>query len=254
MKRGQKGITVGKLLCTVLCILLLVFWIFSGSEDIDKAEEDFATFVADMDSVKKAFLTEGVINLMGEEATKNNDISKAQAYNYLAKGGTTKLVSKKQKEKAWLTKAQAEALPCTRIEKEATKEAIGIYLPKRKVKTYKSDEVDVSYFITNKGDIFIWPPYYRSKDGLFYVNDTTVVKGTKTSPGDWTIYLEEEAEMYKDGFTFLINGVEIKIVSTGKDVLEITPDTSVEEIKTMASIAYKDKKNAKAPRGTEFNG
>ena len=60
--------------------------------------------------------------------------------------------------------------------------------------------------------------------------------------------------MYKDGFTFVINGVDIKILATGKDVLEITADTSLEEIKEMASISYKDKRNAKAPKGTEFNG
>ena len=246
----KKEISIGKLLVIIFGIILLVS-LFSGDTDnLEKEEEEFLAFVAEIDSVRKAFVTEGVLNLMGEEATKNHEVSKAQAYNYLAKGGTTKLIPNKQKEKAWLTKAQAEILPCTRIESDAAKEAIGIYLPKRKVETFKSKDTDMSYFVTNKGDIFVWPPFYRASDGLFYINDTTVVNGKSTGE----IYKVTEEEMYKDGFTFVINGVDIKILATGKDVLEITADTSLEEIKEMASISYKDKRNAKAPKGTEFNG
>ena len=59
--------------------------------------------------------------------------------------------------------------------------------------------------------------------------------------------------MYEDGFTFMINGVEIKSSASGKDLPEITPDTTLEEIKEMASISYKDKRNAKSPKGTKFN-
>lgn len=250
MKKEQKGITVGKLIMILSGMLLLFSLVIIDSDNYEKEEEEFLTFVSEIDSVRKAFVTEGVVNLMGDEATVNHEISKAQAYNFLAKGGTTRIISDKEKENAWLTKAQAEALPCTRIEKNATKEAIGIYLPKRKVETYKSKGTEVSYFVTNKGDIFIWPPYYRKKDGQFYVSDTTVVNGKNVG----IIDKENEAEMYKDGFVFMVNGVEIKILATGKDLLEITPDTSIDEIKEMASISYKDKRKGKAPRGTEFNG
>ena len=251
MKQNQKGVSMVSLVITIIVIIILAAVAFSGSEETI-GRSGFSGYVTDIDSVRTAFMTEGIPTLMGEEETKNNTVTKAQAYNYLARGINTNSYSKAEKKSAWLSKSQAANIPCTEIEKETAKDAIGIKLPKRKVNTFDASGIEISYFVTNKGDIFTWPPYYRSDDGLFYVNDTIYVRGSKVTSGDWIISGDDEAEMYKDGFAFMVNGVEIKVLGSEDDILEIRPDTTVEEIRTMMSVAYKDEKNAESPIGIKF--
>ena len=250
MKQNQRGVSMVSLVITIIVIIILAAVAFSGSrETIGRAE--FSGYTTDIDSVRTAFITEGVTSLMGEEETKNNTVTKAQAYNYLAKGATTKRLDKEDKKHAWLSKSQANAIPCTRIEKEYAKDAIGIKLPKRKVNTYEATGVEIEYFVTNKGDIFTWPPFFRSDDGLFYVNDTIAVAGSKVTSGDWLISGDDEAKMYEDGFKFMVNGVEIKIQGTGVALTPITVELEPNTIKGMASIGYKDERNPEQPIGLE---
>ena len=250
MKQNQRGVSMVSLVITIIVIIILAAVAFSGSrETIGRAE--FSGYTTDIDSVRTAFITEGVTSLIGEEETKNNTVTKAQAYNYLAKGATTKRLDKDERKHAWLSKSQASAIPCTRIEKEYAKDAIGIKLPKRKVNTHGATGVEVEYFVTNKGDIFTWPPFFRSDDGLFYVNDVTPVAGSKVTSGDWLISGDDEAKMYEDGFKFMVNGVEIKIQGTGDALTPITVDLEPNTIKGMASIGYKDERNPEQPVGIE---
>ena len=250
MNKSQKGVSMVSLVITIIVIIILAAVAFSGSQEtIGRA--GFAGYTTDIDSVRTAFMTEGVTTLMGEEETKNNTVTNAQAYNYLAKGATTKKLTDIQKEHAWLSKAQANAIPCTRIEKEWAKEAIGIELPERKVNTFGATGVEIEYFVTNDGIIFTWPPYYRSDDGLFYINDTMTVKGSKVTSGDWIISGDDESKMYEDEFKFIVGDVEIKVLGTGEDIPALTPDAKPEDLKNMPSIAYKDERNPETPEGVE---
>ena len=241
---NQKGVSMVSLVITIIVIIILAAVAFSGSQEtIGRA--GFSGYTTDIDSVRTAFLTEGVTNLIGSEAAKNNTVTEAQAYNYLAKGATTAAKASVAKN-AWLSKAQANAIPATRIEKEFAKEAIGIELPKRTVNTYGATGVEIEYFVTNKGDIFTWPPYFRSDDGLFYVNDTTPVKSVEFG----LISGENEKEMYADGFRFVVNDVVIKVAS-GDSLMPLKPDVTTQQLKEMASVIYLDKRNPDQPEGVE---
>lgn len=223
-----------------------IFEIPSTQETIGRA--GFSSFATDLDCVRTAFITENITALMGEQISMNNAISEAQAYNYLAKGATTTYFSDTYKDYMWLSKRQAASIPCTRIEKESALLALGIDLPSRTVNTYAATGVEMSYFVTNKGDIFVWPPYYRSDDGLFYVNDMVCV----TTPEGKEIIGDDEILMYEDGFEFVVNGVTIKVSNKPENTDNIlSANISGEELENMASIYYKDERNAEAPEGIE---
>ena len=250
MKQTQRGVSMVSLVITIIVIIILAAVAFSGSQEtIGRA--GFAGYTTDIDSVRTAFITEGITTLMGEQTSKNNSVINAQAYNYLAKGATTKKLTDDQREHAWLSKSQASAIPCTRIEKEWAKEAIGIELPKRKVNTFGATGVEIEYFVTNDGIIFTWPPYYRSDDGLFYINDTMTVKGSKLTSGDWIISGDDESKMYEDEFKFIVGDVEIKVLGTGEEIPPISPDATPDELRNMPSVAYKDERNPVTPKGPE---
>ena len=250
MKQTEKGVSMVSLVITIIVIIILAAVAFSGSQEtIGRA--GFAGYTTDLDSVRTAFITEGITNLMGEQTSKNNAVINAQAYNFLAKGATTNKLTDDEKKHAWLSKSQASAIPCTRIEKEWAKEAIGIELPVRTVNTYGASGVEIEYFVTNDGIIFTWPPFYRSDDGLFYINDTMTVKGSKLTSGDWIISGDDESKMYEDGFKFIVGDVEIKTLATGEELPEISSDATPEELRNMASVAYKDERNPEEPKGIE---
>ena len=250
MKKNQSGVSMVSLVITIIVIIILAAVEFSGSQEtIGRA--GFSGFTTDIDSVRTAFMTESIPNLMGEQTAANNTVSEAQAYNFLAKGATTNTIKDDDKAHAWLSRSQAAAIPCTRIEKGSAKEAIGIDLPVRTVNTFAATGVEVSYFVTNKGDIFVWPPYARSDDGLFYINDTMTVKGTKTTSGDWEISGDDEAEMYKDGFAFMVNGVEIIVKEATDNTTPLADSVAASALKVMPSVFYKDVRNAESAEGIE---
>lgn len=248
MKKNQNGVSMVSLVITIIVIIILAAVAFSGSQEtIGRA--GFSGFTTDIDSVRTAFMTESIPNLMGEQTAANNSVSEAQAYNFLAKGASTTLVPDANKEHAWLSRAQANAIPCTRIEKESAKQAIGIDLPVRTVNTMGATGVEVSYFVTNKGDIFVWPPYARSDDGLFYVNDTVTVK----TPAGNEISGDDEELMYEDGFEFVVNGVTIKTDAnaTNPTAEKLTSGVTTDALKAMASVYYFDERNAEMAEGIE---
>ena len=138
------------------------------------------------------------------------------------------------------------------IEKATAKEALGIELPVRTVNTFGATGVEMSFFVTNKGDIFVWPPFARSDDGLFYVNDTVTVK----TPAGVVISGDDESKMYENNFEFVINDVTIKVAggNSGTELVSATglaadvADTTLED---MASVYYLDVRNAESPEGIE---
>ena len=271
MKKNQSGVSMVSLVITIIVIIILAAVAFSGSQEtIGRA--GFSGFTTDIDSVRTAFMTESIPTLMGEQTAKNNSVSEAQAYNFLAKGASTTLVPAASGDHAWLSRAQAKAIQATRIEKESAKEAIGIDLPVRTVNTFGATGVEMSYFVTNKGDIFVWPPYARSDDGLFYVNDTITVTtpasltvGAKTFSAATQISGDDEQYMYEDGFKFVVNGVEIEVDNkntiTGAQTATSNPTAtklddgtdiaSTAKLKTTPAIYYLDERNAESPEGIE---
>ena len=260
MKKNQSGVSMVSLVITIIVIIILAAVAFSGSQEtIGRA--GFSGFTTDIDSVRTAFLSENIPNLMGEQMAKNNAVSEAQAYNFLAKGASTTLVPDANKEHAWLSRDQANKIPATRIEKESAKEALGIELPVRTVNTFAATGVEMSYFVTNKGDIFVWPPFARSDDGLFYVNDTIAVKTgpnstQKASTTGVIISGDDEELMYKDGFSFMVNGVEIRLKAgatnpTATVLDDGTTSAKAETLATTPAVYYYDERNAESAEGIE---
>lgn len=256
MKKSQRGIVeLAAMVTSTIAVLVLSTVVFISAYDGPSVGSQqtivragFSGFVTDIDSVRIAFITENITQLMGEKIAENNAISEAQAYNYLAKGATTSIVSEEASEHTWMSRGQAGAIPCTRIEKETALEAIGIELPERTVNTWGKTGVEMSYFVTNKGDVFVWPPYYKSDEGLFYVNDRIVV----TTPDKNIISGDDEKLMYEDGFEFDVYGVTIKVSNKTENVDNIlNSDITREELINMPSIYYKDGVSTEAPEGIE---
>lgn len=253
MKKNQSGVSMVSLVITIIVIIILAAVAFSGSQEtIGRA--GFSGFTTDIDSVRTAFMTESIPNLMGEQTAANNAVSEAQAYNFLAKGATTTMISDEDAAHTWLSRAQAAAIPATRIEKDSAQEAIGIELPERTVNTFAATGVEVSYFVTNKGDIFVWPPYARSDDGLFYVNDTITVKTGANStqkPNGVEISGDDEALMYMEGFSFDVNGVEIKVKKATDNTTYLTGAEDAATLPAKEAVYYNDVRNAESPEGIE---
>ena len=99
----------------------------------------------------------------------------------------------------------------------------------------------------------------RLLDGLFYVNDTVTVKTGANStqkPNGVIISGDDEALMYKDGFTFMVNGVEIKLKAdatnpTATKLDDGTTSAKTETLKTTPAIYYYDERNAEPAEGIE---
>lgn len=248
MRKNQSGVSMVSLVITIIVIIILAAVAFTGSNDtIGRAS--FSDFTTDIESIEQAFLTEGVTNLVGNEAAKSNPVTEAQAYNYLAKGATTKKLTDDQKKAAWLTKSKADAIQCTRIEKDAAKEAIGIELPARTVNTYGSTGVEVSYFVTNDGDIFAWPPFLNTTDGCYYVNRTQKVVDATTKN---IISGDDEKLMYPAAgglFKFKVDDVEIH-VSPAKNIAN-TVVTKDQAFTNIPGVYYEDVIDTPAADGIE---
>lgn len=219
----------------------------STMETMSKA--NWANFVNDLDNVEWTFLYDGAINFIGKQAANGNGITNAQAYNYLAKGATRKVIQDNPdiSEDVMLPTYLAKSIPCTRIEPKYAKEVLGIELPVIKVNTYKATDIEASFFVTNTGDIFIWPPY--EYDGKYWVNfDTQVTKSQYGKP----ITEAEEALMYEDGFTFYVDNVAIKVSDSPKNIAtDFVGNNNSETIANDYSIFYKDALGAESPKGIE---
>ena len=218
-----------------------------SKNEIIKTDYSYS-FPNEIEKVESSFLVYGVPDLIGEQMYKNNAITESQAYNFLAKGANTPRISDIDAKHTWLSRSRGFAIPCTRIEKVTAKESIGIDLPIIKVNTLKSKNVEVSYFVTRKGDIFIWPPYEDKKNDMFFVNKGIPVK---TLEGE-AITSKTQNRMYEEGFEFDINGVSIKISAQPQNTYNVLKgNIASEELKNIPSIYYKDQSNAESPEGIE---
>lgn len=156
--KNQKGVSLIALVITIIVVIILAAIAFNSSTStIEKA--NYSKFVTNVGEVRDAFKTAST-TFKGEQAAAGNEITDAQAYDCVAKGSGDILPENKVPDYTIIDKAKA-------------KESVGIELPVIKVNTPNATGVEVTYAVTQKGEIFVWPPYkYEDK---YYVNDTETV-------------------------------------------------------------------------------
>ena len=157
-KRDERGISLIALVITIIVIIILAAIAFNSSTStISKA--NYSKFVSNIGEVQDAIQTKAV-TVKGFAMAGGTQVTDGQAYNYVAKGGSS--------ESDFLPEAQVPDY--TIIEETAD---IGIDLPEIKVNTPTETGVKVKYAVTKEGKVFIWPPY--SYENEYNVRDKETV-------------------------------------------------------------------------------
>lgn len=112
---------------------------------------------------------------VGEILSEGDFVNLKQVCNFLAKGAAC-TIDKSERMNTMLPLDKIEILTATQINTKTAEESIGIKLPEIKVNTMKDSNIPVSYFMTNNATVFVWPPYYNTTDGMFYVNGISPIK------------------------------------------------------------------------------
>lgn len=175
--KNQKGVSLIALVITIIVVIILAAIAFNSSTStIEKA--NYSKFVTNIGEVRDAFKVSAT-TFKGEQAALGNEITDKQANDVVAKG------------KAKATLESGDILPnknvpvYTIIDKDNAKQSVGIALPVIKVNTDEKTGVEVTYAVTDEGDIFVWPPYkYENK---YYVNDTATLSGDPSDDQTITI-------------------------------------------------------------------
>ena len=158
LKRNERGISLIALVITIIVIIILAAIAFNSSTStISKA--NYSKFVSNIGEVQDAIQTK-TVTVKGFAMASGTQVTDGQAYNYVAKGGSS--------ESDFLPEAQVPAY--TIIEETAD---IGIDLPKIKVNTPTETGVKVKYAVTKEGKVFIWPPY--SYENEYNIRDKETV-------------------------------------------------------------------------------
>ena len=158
LKRNERGISLIALVITIIVIIILAAIAFNSSTStISKA--NYSKFVSNIGEVQDAIQTK-TVTVKGFAMASGTQVTDGQAYNYVAKGGSS--------ESDFLPEAQVPAY--TIIEETAD---IGIDLPEIKVNTPTETGVKVKYAVTKEGKVFIWPPY--SYENEYNIRDKETV-------------------------------------------------------------------------------
>ena len=158
LKKNERGISLIALVITIIVIIILATIAFNSSTStISKA--NYSKFVSNIGEVQDAIQTK-TVTVKDFAMASGTQVTDGQAYNYVAKGGSS--------ESAFLTEAQVPDY--TIIEETAD---IGIDLPEIKVNTPTETGVKVKYAVTKEGKVFIWPPY--SYENEYNVRDKETV-------------------------------------------------------------------------------
>ena len=157
-RRNERGISLIALVITIIVIIILAAIAFNSSTStISKA--NYSKFVSNIGEVQDAIQTK-TVTVKGFAMASGTQVTDGQAYNYVAKGGSS--------ESDFLPEAQVPDY--TVIEETAD---IGIDLPEIKVNTPTETGVKVKYAVTKEGKVFIWPPY--SYENEYNVRDKETV-------------------------------------------------------------------------------
>ena len=252
MKKGQSGVSLIALVITIIVVIILAAIAF-GTSTRTITNANYSTFTNAVGEVRTA-LQERVTTVKGEEAAKGRTRTDAQVYNFVAKGGdivrqggynnangtTVSGDISGDNNAAWLSRGAANLLSATRIEPTVIKEALGLKnLNTIKVNTDKGQGIEVSYFVTRSGDVFVWPPY--EYEGKYYVNDNknvTVAKDAANSDKTDTI------------IDFGGN-VKVYVSNTASATAPTSDATAYSVAATTKTVYYLDKAGADMPKGVE---
>ena len=158
LKSNERGISLIALVITIIVIIILAAIAFNSSTStISKA--NYSKFVSNIGEVQDAIQTK-TVTVKGFAMAGGTQVTDGQAYNYVAKGGSS--------ESDFLPEAQVPDY--TIIEETAD---IGIDLPEIKVNTPTETGVKVKYAVTKEGKVFIWPPY--SYENEYNIRDKETV-------------------------------------------------------------------------------
>ena len=234
MKKGQSGVSLIALVITIIVVIILAAVAF-GTSTRTITNANWSTFANAVGEVRTAF-QERVTTVKGEEAAKSRTRTDAQVYNFVAKDGVTRGAKSGDNNAAWLSRSQANTLSATRIEPDVLDGELNLRnRNKIKVNTSKGSGIEVAYFVTRNGDVFVWPPYeYEDK---FYVNpDTEVYGDTETS--------------------IVVGGVTVKIdkAKVNFPAADVTPRINGSEEISLANteaIYWVDGTGAALPKGLE---
>lgn len=154
------------LVITIIVIILSTIAFNGSTSTICKA--NYAKFISNLNDVEEAIQSKSV-TVRGFALAKERNLTDAQVYNYIAKGGNT--------DEDYLT--AAEAPDYTVIEETAD---VWIDLSEIKVNTLTQTGVNVRYAVTKDGTVFIWPPYscegkYNIRDGVMVDSSLLDVEG-----------------------------------------------------------------------------
>ena len=164
----------------------------------------FSGFTNDVAVIQDMVYT-STITLKGNEIMNGNARTDAQLYNVIARGGRDIV-----KDSEWLQRDDAENISCTKIESQYAYDSIGTELLSRKVITSKSASEEMQYFVTNNGNVFVYPPYeYNNKA---YVNANTTIKD------DFGNELSVEEVTLRDKVEIKFENGDVVIVSNEADV------------------------------------
>lgn len=171
--KNQKGVSLITLVITIIVVIILAAIALGGGAADTAGQAQFSGFATEMGGLKESVQT-AITTAKGSEAIRGNSRSNAQLANYVARGGANVLTPNDSGDTKWLVQSDADAIPCTLINKQYAANVLGAKLPVRKVETYHGTNQEVSYFVTPKGQVFCWPPY--TYDGKSYVTNSITVK------------------------------------------------------------------------------
>ena len=211
--RNQKGVSLITLVITIIVVIILAAIALGNGATDSIGQADYAGFAQEIGELQEK-VTTAIVNAKGREQTRGNTRTTEQLANFVARGAEA-VISGDSGDAMWLVQSDAEALQATLINKAAAKTSIGQALPVRKVETYHGTKQEISYYVTNQGTVFCWPPFIY--DGKSYVTATQTIKsgdGSELSGTDAT----------KDGIlTLMLDSNDTKIEIETKEAAITVP-------------------------------
>ena len=173
----------------------------SSTDTISNA--NFAVFINNIYEVEMMVET-AAVTMKGKMAMNGKSVTDAQIYNMIANGEECD-EEEALNSNLWLSRDEANATLCTRINPDNAYDVLDMDLPICMVYDEYDNRVEASYYVTKDGDVFIWPPYENEKQ--YYVNSQNVVEDEYGNP----ITTKNASKMYDDDFILNVGGLEIPV-------------------------------------------
>ena len=205
LRKNEEGISLIALVITIIVVIILAAIAFNSSTStIEKA--NYSKFVSNIGEVQDTIQTK-TVTVKGFAMAGGTQVTDGQAYNYVAKGGSS--------ESDFLPEAQVPDY--TIIEETAD---IGIDLPEIKVNTPTETGVKVKYAVTKEGKVFIWPPY--SYENEYNIRDKeTVDKSLVGVEGELDIKVADKDLKIKTDEKGMLLNISVSGIETGPTQEEI---------------------------------